>query len=397
MGARPELLLAGGRGAVLIDTAGRRLLDTTAGLGQCAVGYGRAELAEAAAAQMRALAFFPLAGAATEAALRLADRLVELGPAAMSRVLFTSGGSEGVETAIKLARLAWHHQGEADRQVILTRHGAYHGATSAAPGASGIAAFQHGFGPPSPGFVHLSPAHARPLGANATDVLVAELEESIEEVGARRIAALLAEPIMGMAGMIPPPPGYWPRVQEVLRRHGILLITDEVATGYGRAAWFAAAHFDLAPDLLVTAKALTSGYVPMGAVLAADRVQDMLGGQPLMHLFTFGGHAAAAAVALANLDLIEGEGLIERAAELGARVLAELGALSDRPRVAEVRGAGLMLAIELTEPMPGLKARAIAAGILLRPVGDRVVLTPPLVLTDEQAERITAFLIANLR
>ncbi|MEV4919431.1 aminotransferase class III-fold pyridoxal phosphate-dependent enzyme [Streptomyces tirandamycinicus] len=395
--------MVGGRGALLWDGSGRQYIDATAGLGQCAVGYGHPQLVQAAALQMQRLASFPMfAGSVSEPAISLADRLRAIAPTGLSKTFYTSGGSEGVETALKFARIAHFSTGASERTLILTRKGAYHGTTAGALAVTDIDAFHLGLRGSRQQSVPLSLPHARPLGPDATDMLIDELERTIAAIGGERIAAFIGEPVLGVSGMIPAPPGYWPRLQQVLRRHRILLIADEVATGYGRTGdWFACPQQGIEPDIMVTAKALTSGYVPMGAVLFSDGVIDMLHGTRLPHGFTFGGHAAAAAVALANLDVIEQEHLTDRAAKLGTHLLRQLEPLEELPWVEEVRGTGLMLAVELTPHAAAaardLPARAAASGVLLRNSPHNICLTPPLVITDAQAQHTIDVITAEVR
>jgi putrescine aminotransferase len=396
---RPDepLVWARGEGARIWDVDGNEYVDGTCGLWQCAVGHGRAQLAEAAAAQMRTLEFYAsFWDFSNEPSIRLAARLAELSPPRLDRVFYTNGGSEGIETAVKLVRLAWEAAGEPDRDVVLSRKAAYHGVGSASLAATGIPPLKRGFDPLPPGFVHLS----TPTSRTSTEELVAELEETITETGAERIAAFVGEPVLGVGGMIPPPEGYWPRVQEVLRRHRILLVLDEVVTAYGRTGhWFAAERYGLEPDVVVTAKALTSGYVPMGAVLVHDRVVQMLEGTAFRHGFTYNGHPVGAAVALANLDIIEREGLLARAVAVGARLLEGLKPAEELHAVAEVRGVGAMLGIELEADLDAgpVAAGARRNGVIVRASGQKIVLSPPLVLEDRQADRIAEVLLRELR
>jgi len=391
------LVWARGEGARLWDADGNEYVDGTCGLWQCAVGHGRAELAEAAAAQMRTLEFYAsFWDFSNEPSIRLAARLAQLSPPGLDRVFFTNGGSEGIETAIKLVRLAWEAHGEPDRDVILSRKSAYHGVGSASLAATGIEPLKEGFGPLPPGFVHLS----TPTSRTSADELVAELEQTIAEVGAERIAAFVGEAVMGVGGMIAPPDGYWPAVQEVLRRHGILLILDEVVTAYGRTGhWFAAERYGLDPDVIVTAKALTSGYVPMGAVFVHDRVVQLLEGTAFRHGFTYNGHPVGAAVALVNLDIIEREGLLARAVAIGDRLLAGLKPAEELRGIAEVRGVGAMLGVELAADRDAAPVAAGARrnGVIVRASGQKIVLSPPLVLEEEQADRIVEVLLGELR
>lgn len=396
---RPEqpIIWARGEGARLWDSEGNEYVDGTCGLWQCAVGHGRGELADAAAAQMRELEFYAsFWDFSNEPSIRLAAKLAELSPAGLDHVFFTNGGSEGIETAIKLARLAWHAQGHPERTIVLSRKAAYHGVGSASLAATGIPPLKEGFGPLAPGFIHLS----TPTSASSTDELVDELERTIAEIRPENIAAMIGEPVMGVGGMIPPPEGYWPRVQEVLRAHGILLVLDEIVTAYGRTGhWFAAERYGLDPDAIVTAKALTSGYVPMGAVLVHDRLVAMLDGTQFRHGFTYNGHPVGAAVALANLAIIEREGLLARALEIGERMLSGLAPAAELDAVQEVRGVGAMLGVELAA---GRDAAPVAAGarrngVIVRASGQKIVLSPPLVIEQAQADRVVEVLLAELR
>jgi PLP-dependent transaminase len=393
----PPVIWARGRGATLWDVDGKEYVDGTCGLWQCAVGHGREELARVAAEQMATLEFYAsFWNFANEPSIRLAARLAELSPPGLDRVFFTNGGSEGTETAIKLARLAWHAQGKPERNIVLSRKAAYHGVGSASLAATGIPPLKEGFGPLAPGFVHLS----TPTVRSDADELVAELRAAIDEHGADRIAAFIGEPVMGVGGMIPPPERYWPQVQDVLREHGILLVLDEVVTAYGRTGhWFGAQKYDLDADLIVTAKALTSGYVPMGAVLVHDRVVEMLDGTQFRHGFTYNGHPVGAAVALANLEIIERERLLERAARVGARMLERLKPVEELECVAEVRGVGLMLGVELAADRDAapVAAGALAQGVVVRASGQKIVMSPPFVIEDEQADRVIDVLTEELR
>jgi adenosylmethionine-8-amino-7-oxononanoate aminotransferase len=394
------LIIDRGKGALLWDADGNEYIDGTCGLWQCAVGHGRTELADAAAGQMRRLEFYAsFWDLSNEPAIRLASRLVSISPPGLDTVFFTNGGSEGVETAIKLVRLAWHAAGSPRRSVILSRSSAYHGVGSASLAATGIPALKEGFDPLPPDFVHLSTPSAYSLGEGATDRLIEELERTIQDIGPDRIAAFIGEPVMGVGGMIPPPEGYWDGVQEVLRKHGILLILDEVVTAYGRTGhWFGAERFGIDPDVIVTAKALTSGYIPMGAVLIHERLTRMLDGIPFRHGFTYNGHPVGAAVALANLDIIEREALLHRAVRTGERMLERLRPLRELDVVGDVRGCGLMLGIELVSgDAAQVSTGARARGAIVRATGQKIVMSPPLVIEDDQADRLVDAVIAEVR
>jgi adenosylmethionine-8-amino-7-oxononanoate aminotransferase len=387
-----------GNGALLWDSDGKEYIDGTCGLWVCPVGHGRRELAEAARSQMETLEYYAsFWDFSNEPSIELAARLAGLAPPGLNRVFYTSGGSEGTETALKLARLAWYSQGRPGRSVVLTRNLAYHGVSYGSLGATGIPPLREGFGPLPGDFVHLTPPF--PYRGTTTDALITELEAAIDEIGADRIAAFIGEPVIGVGGMVPPHDDYWPRVQKVLRRHDILLILDEVVTAYGRTgAWFAAEHWGgVNADLIVTAKALTSGYFPLGAVLIGDRVLDLLDGEPFRHGFTYNGHPTGCAVALENLRLIEEEGLLLKARQLGDRLLTGLRGLESLPSVAEARGFGLMAGLELqVEDASELSGRIRAAGVIVRATGQKIVMSPPLVISPEQVDRIVEVLYTEL-
>ena len=387
---RPPIVFVDGAGARLRDSEGREYIDGTCGLWVCPVGHGRAELAEAARRQMQALEYYAsFWDFSNVPSIELAERLVELAPPGIERIFYTSGGSEGTESALKLARLAWHAQGAPDRTVVLTRAMAYHGVSYGALAATGIPPLREGFGELAPGFELLSVPY--PYRGTTTDGLIAELEDRIEKIGAERIAAFIGEPVIGVGGMIPPHDDYWPRVQEVLRRHDILFILDEVVTGFGRTgAWFAAEHWGgLTPDLVVTAKGITSGYFPLGAVLIGGRIAAMLEGVAFRHGFTYNGHPTGCAVALENLAIIEREELVARAARLGERLLAGLRELESLPVVLQARGFGLMAGLELAvEDAVELADRIRAAGVIVRATGQKLVLSPPLVIEEDDLDRL---------
>jgi adenosylmethionine-8-amino-7-oxononanoate aminotransferase len=387
---KPPVVFVEGRGARIRDEDGNWYVDGTCGLWVCPVGHGRRELAEAARRQMETLEYYASFWEFTNPpAAELAARLAALSPAGLNHVFFTNGGSEGAETAIKLARLAQRAQGQPERNLILSRKMAYHGVSYGALSATGIPQLREGFGPLPDGFVQLDVPY--PLHGTTTDGLIQQLEQTIAEVGAERIAAFIGEPIIGVGGMIPPHDDYWPRVQEVLKRERILMICDEVVTGFGRTgSWFGSDNWGgLEPDLMITAKGLTSGYFPLGAVLIADGVIEMLEGQAFRHGFTYNGHPTGCAVALENLAIIERERLVERARVLGERLLAGLRGLEELPTVVEARGFGLMAGLELdVEDAAELADRVRAAGVIVRATGQKLVMSPPLVIEEAEIDTI---------
>ncbi|WP_371790475.1 aspartate aminotransferase family protein [Streptomyces sp. NBC_01471] len=410
--AEERVVMTGGSGCRLTDAGGRSYLDATGGLWLAQIGHGREEVARVAFDQMKQLEYFTSFWEfSNDKAVALAARLASLAPAGLNHVYFTSGGSEGNEAAIKMARYYHHRRGDTDRTWILARDKAYHGIGYGGGSATGFPVYHEGFAPMMPHVSHLTPPwpYRTELygGQDPTDFLIGELEARIADIGPGNIAAMIGEPIMGVGGMLVPPADYWPRVREVLDRHGILLVFDEVVTAYGRVGeWFAAQHFGVTPDIIVTAKGITSGYVPLGALLVADRVAEVLlrdHGFPMG--YTYNGHPVAAAVALANLDIIEREGLLGRAVTMGARLHGELESqLGELPIVGEIRSVGMMLAVELVAdrasrtPLPLDPARMPhdvirrETGVIVRDSAHSLVLSPPLIMTDTEAKEAAAAL-----
>lgn len=384
-----ELVIVSGSGSTVVAEDGREFLDATAGLWYCNVGHGRDEIAQAAAAQMRAIASYSAFGdLATRPALDLAERLAGLAPMADAKVFFTSGGSDAVDTAVKLARRYWSLRGRPDRSVIVTRSRSYHGMHLAGTSLAGIDANREGHGP-------LDSQVARVAWDDPDD-----LADRLDRLGPERVAAFFCEPVIGAGGVYPPPPGYLDAVRRACRDRDVLFVADEVITGYGRTGrMFASDGLD--PDLVLTAKGLTSGYLPMGAVLVAGRVAEPFWtGGVWRHGYTYSGHAAAAAVALANLGIVDREGLVARVAAAQLTLAAALAPLRAHDWVAQVRtAAGLLGAVQLE---PGLLAEDPAAlgrvvsglrdrGILTRPLADgSLQVSPPFVITRAELHRIGA-------
>jgi adenosylmethionine-8-amino-7-oxononanoate aminotransferase len=391
-----RLVIVGGDGAYVQTDDGRRLLDATAGLWHANVGHGRRSIAAAAADQMQRLETYHLFGKfANRPALELAERVVALGPIADARVFWTSGGSDAVELACKLARRYWQHLGCTQKRIIASRQQGYHGLHGFGTSIAGLASNREGYGSES-----LVPETLRV----ATNDLQA-VQRQLEEAGPDRIAAIVAEPIMGTGGVIAPAPGYLLGLQDLCREHGILFVVDEVITGFGRAgAMFASERFGLEPDMVLMAKGITSGYAPLGGVLIAPRVWEPFfrgdDAPVLRHGLTYSGHATACAVAGANLDIIEDEGLVARTAVLERELRAALAPLADHALVAEVRcEAGFMAGVRLVADAPGeLVAReSIDRGVITRVIADNVLqVSPPFVVDEAELRHIAEVFAASL-
>jgi putrescine aminotransferase len=393
-----EVTLVSGEGSWVRDERGRRYLDASASLWYCNVGHGRVELAEAAAAQMRRLAAYHTFDVFTNHPAReLARRLAEMSPTGPgSAVFFTSGGSEAVDTAAKLVRRYWEACGQPQRRLLIAREDAYHGMAAYGTSLAGIAPNRAGWGPLVREVVHVD--------ADDPDALSEVLDRHRGEV-----AGFFGEPVRGAGGVYPPPPGYWERVQELCRAHDVLLIVDEVVTGFGRlGSEFGCRRFGVVPDLVCVAKGISSGYVPLGAVLSGARVRQALWSPdvgPVRHGFTYSGHPTACAVGLANLDVLEREGLYERVRGLEPVLRERLGPLGEHRLVEEVRTIGLLAGVELSRAaraaVPDLvervTRRAREHGVLVRNlVGHTLQISPPFVITPEEVGHLAEVLQASL-
>ena len=380
------LTIVEGNGATVTDRDGRVYIDALASLWYCQAGHGQPAIVDAIAAQAARLdAFHTFDRFTNEPADHLAERLAALAPMPDARVFLVNGGSEAVDTAIKLARLAHHLAGEADRTVVISRMPSYHGVTFGALSATGLPLNQAGFGPLLPDVVQVPYDDLDAIDAVAT------------KNGAASIAAIIAEPVVGAGGVLPPPPGYLQGLRDRADRYGAFLILDEVICGFGRLGeWFGAQHYGVVPDLVTFAKGVTSGYQPLGGVLVGSAVRDRLEADPafvLRHGTTYGGHPIACAAALANLDVLEGDELVARATRVGARLRAGLELAVDGERVLEARGDGAVHACVLG---PGLDATTVRnelldRGVIVRPLGaDVIAFCPPLVISDDQIDTVVA-------
>lgn len=401
-----------GDGVWLTDSDGNRYLDGMAGLWCTNVGHGRAEIAEAAHEQMLELAYYNSFFKTSNApAIRLADKLASIAPAHMNRVFFCGSGSEANDTVFRMVRHYWAIQGKPEKTHFISRRNGYHGSTVAAASLGGMKPM-HGQGGLIPGISHIAQPYWFGEGGDMSPAefgvwAARELEREIERLGEDKVAAFIAEPIQGAGGVIIPPETYWPEIKRICAEHEILLVVDEVICGFGRTgAWFGADTYDVQADLQPIAKGLTSGYLPMGGVMVSDKVATVLDqGGEFYHGYTYSGHPTCAAAALANLAIIEREGLVARVRDdIGPYLQSRWAKLGDHPLVGEARMKGLMGALELVPAKPsrttkfadegkvGTIARDLSFknGLIMRAVRDSLILSPPLTITHDEADRLVA-------
>jgi adenosylmethionine-8-amino-7-oxononanoate aminotransferase len=420
--AQPVIYVRG-RGAIVQDINGVEYIDGLSGLWNVNVGHGRAALADAAAAQMKELAYFSAyAGSSNVPAITLAERLAEL--AKMQAVFFTCGGAEANESAFKTARFYWKASGKPDKVKVISRGEAYHGVTLQAMSATKMGSYWKMFEPRVPGFVHIQTCYpyrfegVKP-GETMGQAAARELEESILREGPETVAAFIGEPIHGAGGVIYPTDDYWPRIREICTRYDVLLIADEIITGFGRTGrWFAMEHWNVKPDILSFAKGVTSGYLPLGGMMVSAAIKQVMDsvqpGDRWMHAYTYSAHPTCCAVALKNLEIIEGEHLCANAELMGKRLHTGLtAAFSDHPNVGDIRGGkGLLAAVEFVEDRASkrnfagdrkiasrLQSEMMKRGVVTRTrpsggvhpaPGDAVYFAPPLVVTGEEVDRLVS-------
>ncbi len=389
-----ELILERGEGCHLWDENGNRYIDSTGALWYAAVGYGRTEIADAAAAQMRKLhAYSHYGDVSSRPTTDLAERVSAIAPMKDAAVFFTSGGGESIETVVKLVRRYWSLVDQPERTVIISRERAYHGLAGYGTSIVGTEAFKVGVGPLAGGTAMVPWDSAEAL------------DQTIREIGPERVAAFFCEPIIGAGGILLPPEGYLRGVRDVCRAHGVLFVADEVICGYGRVGdWFACGREGLDPDALTFAKGITSGYVPLGGVIVGRQIQEPFWDKPTAgvwrHGYTYSGHASAAAAAHANLDIIEREGLVARGLELETEIPAALAPLADHELVSEIRGGfGAVAAVQIEPDLladdPGLTDRVTLRsrhhGVLTRTlVGGGLQISPPLVISRDELDEIAS-------
>jgi putrescine aminotransferase len=411
LAAKGARVIERGENIYLWDSEGQKILDAMSGLWCVNVGYGRSELIDAATEQLRRLPFYnAFFQTTTRPAVELAELLAEVAPPSFQHVFFAGGGSEANDTVVRMVRRYWDVMGEPERKVIISRHNAYHGSTVAAASLGGMAGMHAQGGLPIPDIEHIEQPHWFGLGQGMSRddfglKAAGWLEEKILAVGPARVAAFIGEPVQGAGGVIVPPETYWPEIQRICEKYGVLLVSDEVICGFGRTGrWFGCETFEFQPDLMSFAKGVTSGYVPLGGVLVGERVARALidrGGE-FHHGYTYSGHPVACAVAIANIRVLQREHIVERVRdELGPCLAEHFDALRDHALVGEVQTCGMMGAVQLVRHAgsgerfdPSLevgmvcRGHCFANGLVMRAVGDRMIVAPPLIMTTAQIDEM---------
>jgi putrescine aminotransferase len=399
----------------LWDSDGQKILDAMSGLWCVNLGYGRTELIDAATRQLQELPFYnSFFQTATPPAIELAELLAQVTPPQFQHVFFSGSGSEGNDTVVRMVRRYWDLLGQPSRKVIISRNNAYHGSTMAGASLGGMRGMHEQGGLPIPDIVHIEQPFWFELGrSESRDEFglraAGWLEAKILELGADRVAAFIGEPIQGAGGVIVPPATYWPEIQRICDKYGILLVSDEVICGFGRTGhWFGCETFGTRPDLMTFAKGVTSGYIPLGGVMVGERIAKVLieqGGE-FNHGYTYSGHPVACAVALANVRYMQEHGVVERVrTELGPYLAAVLAELADHPLVGEVQSCGLMASLQLVRDKasgavfaPSLevgmlcRGHCFGNGLIMRAVGDRMIIAPPLIITGAQIDELAALI-----
>jgi len=399
------------QGVYIYDSEGHQILDGMAGLWCVNLGYGRQELVDAATQQMQELPYYNSFFQCTHPpAIELSQLLSDLSPGQFNHVFFTGSGSEANDTQIRLIRRYWDLKGQPERMTIIARKNAYHGSTLGGASLGGMSAMHEQMVMPVPGITHIDQPYSFELGADLTaeefGLQQAQLlEQKILEIGADKVAAFFGEPVQGAGGVIIPPDSYWPEIQRICDEYGILLVADEVITAFGRLGeWFGSTHFGISPDLISFAKGVTSGYLPLGGALVSDRVADVViaNGGEFAHGYTYSGHPAACAVALANLRILQQEKIVERVKERTAPYFSERwGSLADHPIVGEARSLGLVGAIEIVKDRnsrerfhkdlgAGSRCRdfCVNNGLVMRAVGDTMIVSPPLISENRHIDEL---------
>ncbi|UWQ83582.1 aspartate aminotransferase family protein [Leisingera caerulea] len=395
-------------GVHLTDSEGHQILDAMAGLWCVNIGYGRDELAEVAARQMRELPYYNTFFQTTHVpAIALAAKIAELAPGDLNNVFFAGSGSEANDTNIRMVRHYWALKGKPSKSVIISRKNAYHGSSVGSGSLGGMSGMHAQGGMPIPDIHHINQPNWWAEGGDMPPEefglqRARELEEAILELGEDRVAAFIAEPVQGAGGVIVPPDSYWPEIQRICDKYEILLIADEVICGFGRTGnWFGSQTLNIRPDIMTIAKGLSSGYAPIGGSIVSDEIASVIAGDEFNHGYTYSGHPVAAAVALENLRILEEENILGHVRDVAAPYLKQKWeALIDHPLVGEAKIVGMMGSIALTPNKETRAAFASDAGtvgyicrercfannLVMRHVGDRMIISPPLVITPEQID-----------
>jgi putrescine---pyruvate transaminase len=411
LAAKGTRVITRGENIYLWDSEGQKILDAMSGLWCVNVGYGRQELIDAATAQLKTLPFYnSFFQTTTPPAIELSELLAEVTPPQFQHVFFAGSGSEGNDTIVRMVRRYWDVLGQPQRKVIISRNNAYHGSTLAGGSLGGMSGI-HAQGGVIPDVVHIEQPFFFEHGRQAKSFedfgleAASWLDKKITEIGADKVAAFIGEPVQGAGGVIVPPKSYWPEIQRICDKHGVLLVSDEVICGFGRTGqWFGCETFGFKPDLMTFAKGVTSGYVPLGGVMVGERVAKVLvdqGGE-FNHGYTYSGHPVACAVALANIRLIRREALVERVRnELGPYLAKRFAELNEHPLVGETQTCGMMGAVQLVKDKASrtvfdsslevgmvCRGHCFGNGLIMRAVGDRMIVAPPLVMTLAQVDEM---------
>jgi putrescine aminotransferase len=411
LGKKGSRIITRADGVYIWDSDGNQILDAMSGLWCVNLGYSRKELVEAAYRQMQELPYYnSFFQTAHPPAIELSELLGKVSPDQFSHTFFTGSGSEANDTILRLVRRYWDLLGYPDKQIIVSRKNAYHGSTVAAASLGGMAEMHAQGGLPIPGIVHIEQPYYYGLGGTLSpDEFGLQqarlLEEKIRELGKDKVAAFIGEPVQGAGGVIIPPDTYWPEIQRICTENNILLVADEVITGFGRLGeWFGSTHFGIEPDLMSFAKGVTSGYLPLGGVLVGDRIAEVIisDGGEFAHGFTYSGHPAACAVAIANIKILRAENIIERVKqETAPYFYRQWSSLADHPIVGEARSLGLMGAIEIVKNKSGRERFAkqdkagarcrdfcFDNGLVMRAVGDAMIVAPPLIMEKQHIDEL---------
>ena len=415
-------IIVKGEGVYIWDSVGHKIFDAMSGLWCVNVGYGRKELADAAYAQMMQLPFYnSFFQTTTEPSIQLAKLLADVSPPQFKRVFFSGSGSEGNDTIVRLVRHYWSCLGQPERKTLIGRWNGYHGSTMAGASLGGMEGMHQQGGLPIPDITHIQQPYWFEIGRTQYPELSKDefglkaaswLEEAILDIGADKVAAFIGEPVQGAGGVIIPPKTYWPEIQRICKKYDVLLVTDEVICGFGRTGnWWGCETFGIEPDLMTFAKGVTSGYVPLGGVMVSDRVADVvIAHGDFNHGYTYSGHPVAAAVAIANINILRDEKIVEQVANVtGPYLKKKFEALIDHPLVGDAETCGFMAGLVLVKSKSPItmfdassgvgmvcRGHCFGNGLIMRAVGDRMIIAPPLVTTCGQIDEMMALIVKCL-